>query len=241
MSLVKSLLWFTVNVFFSIFFIIFGKPKAQKNLQKTMKLYEGDGFNELFSVIRVWDAPYEEINKLVPRSGKVIDLGSGDGILANYLALSSSKRKVVGVEINKNRISEADKGVENAKFKYGDILKQKLPKSDCILLTHVLHHLPSKRDQEIALRNIKKSLKKNGKLIIVEIVEKPRLKYWFTWLTDAFTVPILFEGKLYDFNFHYRKENEWLYLLNDMGFKIKTTNPHFGKPFSHVIFSCELK
>lgn len=226
-----------MNIFFKVYFGVFGKPKVGKNLKKTIALYKGHDFNELFSLIRVWDAPFEKINKMVPKKGVIVDLGCGDGILANYLGISEKKRKVLGVELNKARLKEANKGVKNVGFRKGDIVKGNYPKADCILLTHVLHHLSSKEDQEVVLKFAKKKLKKGGMLIITEIIERPLLKLVFTWLTDAFTVPILFEGKLYDFSFRYRTENNWKYLLSSIGLSVKSELVHKHKPFSHVIFT----
>lgn len=239
MRIIKNVLWLFINLFFRVYFYIFGKPKISRALQKTLILYGGSNFFELFSLIRAWDAPFYEVNKAVPLKGLIVDLGCGDGTQSNFLALSSKERKVVGVEINKDRILEADKGIKNTKFLTGDIRSVKFPKADCIVLTHVLHHLPNKLDQQKLLKRLHGDLKKSGKLVIVEIIEKPFLKYVFTWLTDAFTVPILFEKKLYDFNFHYRKEREWIELCRRLGFVCTVTYPHKGKPFSHVLFECK--
>ena len=101
--------------------------------------------------------------------------------------------------------------------------------------------MPSKKDQVNVLKKIKKSLKKNGTIVIVEISESPFLKYIFTWLTDAFIVPILFEKKLYDFNFHYRKVQEWKAVFDDLGLTYTISFLHEKKPFSHVIFTCKIK
>ncbi|QQS38618.1 class I SAM-dependent methyltransferase [Candidatus Woesebacteria bacterium] len=241
MAIVKSLLIIFVKAFFKIYFFIFGKPKYGNLFKQTLELYNGAGFIEIFSLIRMWDAPFEEINKLVPKSGRIIDLGCGDGILTNYLALSSKNRKLVGIEINKNRLKDANKGVENTKFEKGDIVSGKYPKADCIILSHVLHHLPNRKSQEKVVKETFAKLNTNGKLIIVEIIERPVLKSIFTWLTDAFIVPILFEKKLYDFNFHYRREKEWDELLCGNGYSISKTYPHSKKPFSHIIYLCQIK
>ena len=75
--------------------------------------------------------------------GGIIDLGSGDGLMANYLGISSKRRKVFGIELNKSRLIESDKGVKNVKFKVGDILKSKIYKVDVILLIHVFIIYPA--------------------------------------------------------------------------------------------------
>lgn len=223
-----------------IFFLIFGLDKSIKdsNSKRIIKMYEKSGFASFFTKIRFWDAPFKEISKMVPKKGTIVDLGCGDGILVNYLAIESSKRKLVGIEKNRDRIKEAGKGFKNAKFVRGDVLTQKFPNADCILIVHVLHHLFSKDQQLILLNSVSKKLKRNGKLIVAEVIERPLAKYVFSWLTDAFTVPILFEKKLFDFNFHYRSMNEWVRLLEENGFLVEAIPAHKGMPFSHAIFKC---
>lgn len=71
-----------LQIFFKIFFGIFGQPKMDKNLKKAVELYEDTGFGKLFMQIRSWDAPFEAIEKVVPRKGTIIDLGCGDGLMA---------------------------------------------------------------------------------------------------------------------------------------------------------------
>ena len=208
-------------------------------IKKTIGLYSDNKFVNIFSRIRFWDAPFEEINKLAPNSGVILDLGCGDGILSNYLALNNKQRKLIGIELNKNRVSRADRGLKNTKFIYGNVLTKSFPKADIILLTHLLHHLPSKLDQEKLIIKCKKNLNPNGKLIITEVIEKPFLKYIISWLVDAFVVPILFEKKLYDFNFIYRKDKQWQDLIRKTGLKINIYYPHKNKPFSHVIYVCK--
>lgn len=222
--------------------ILYTKMGKKKDLIKeTINLYKKAGWKAWFSKIRFWDAPFLEIEKLVPKSGNILDLGCGEGIFSNYLALSGLKRKIYGIELDKRRASDAKRGLPNTTFVRGDVLKESLPKSDTILMTHLLHHLPSKKDQLVLLKKVKKALKNGGKLIITEVDYKPFLKYVVSFITDGIIVPILFEGKLFNFNFFYRRSSEWKGILKEMGFKVKDTYPHEGKPFSHVILLCEVR
>lgn len=240
MKLIKQFLIFLIEAFFKIFFLIFGSPKIAKDLSLAIDLYKGQGFSSLFKTIRVWDAPYQEIEKITPKTGKIIDLGSGDGLLANYLGIASPKRKIFGIELNKSRLVESNRGIKNVNFEVGDITKRKLYKVDAILLIHVFHHLPSYESQLKLLEACKRSLNKNGKLIIAEIIENPILKYLFTYLTDLLILPILFQSKLIDTKIFYRTDDNWKNLLRSNGFRVKTTYPHTGKPFSHVVYQCTL-
>ncbi len=225
-----------IGITFTIFFSIIGKPQSDKHLTKAVDLYSGEGFSEIFSSIRIWDAPFEAINRLVPNKGTILDLGSGDGLLANYLALSQPKRVVYGFEINPDRLNISDRKVKNTYFRKGDLTHLKLPKNNCMLLVHVLHHLPNRREQEKLLVRCFSQMDTSGRLIIVEIARKPYLKYAITWLTDAFIVPILFEKRIFNKNFFYRSTSEWQTLLKRTGFSVQTYSAHSGKPFSHVIF-----
>ncbi|SRR5258708_37286422 len=235
MDMVQEIFKKTISLFFRIFFFIFPDNKLPQKLQETIDLYKGGGFSETFAKIRVWDAPYEPIDKLVKKNAVILDLGCGDGTLANYLALSSPRRKVYGFDINKKRIKEADKGLKNTKFQYGDILKIKIISPDVVILAHVLHHLSSKGAQVKFLQKVSDNLKEGSELIVLEIDTRPSLKYVFTWLTDGIIVPVLFERKLYDFKFFYRKSNEWKEMLVKLGFDVKLKKVNRGMPFSHIL------
>jgi ubiquinone/menaquinone biosynthesis C-methylase UbiE len=235
MNIIKKILELIISLFFKVLFIFVPRKNTSKDLQKTIDLYKGDGFAELFAEIRTWDAPYEPINKIIKKNATILDLGCGDGTLSNYLAITSKRRRVYGIDINKERVDKAYKGLENTKFEKGDILKIKIIKPDVVILAHVLHHLPSKNEQINLLKKITKNLGKNKELIILEIDYKPFLKYLFTWLTDAITVPILFEGKLFNPNFFYRKSGEWKKILTDLGYDVHIKKIDKGMPFSHVL------
>ena len=214
---------------------------AKKDLVKeTINLYQSTGWKRWFVRLRFWDAPYEEIEKLVPKKGKIVDLGCGEGIFTNYLALGSKKRELIGIEIDEGRVKDADKGLENTRFIHGDALKRDFPKADVILMIHLLHHLPSHKSQKLLIGNCVKKLKKGGRLIIAEVDQKPIVKYLISWLTDAFVVPILFERRLFNFSFFYRSESEWKRLLTKYGFTVNASGVSRGKPFSHVVFEARL-
>jgi SAM-dependent methyltransferase len=234
-NLIESLFKLLIRFFFFILFTFTGKPTTNQTLRKASDLYGDDQFSQLFTQVRIWDAPYQELEDLLPKKGTIIDLGCGDGFLANYLALAASERKIIGIEINKNRLKLANKGIKNARFILGDITKIKFPKADVILLVHVLHHLGSLKAQEELIKFCSKKLPKKGELIIVEIDRKPLIKYFFTYLIDTVLVPILFDKKFIDTHIKYRRLNQWIELLRNNGFSSKVRLAHKGKPFSNVL------
>lgn len=208
--------------------------------EQAINLYAGSPWEAFLSKFKFWEEPYEVVDKLLPVQGKITDLGCGEGLLSNYLALSSAKRKVTGLEIAPERLMRAKKGVKNAFFSVGDIIKTPYPKADAVVLFHVLHHLPNKYTQEQVLKKAKDSLEKNGKLIIVEVHVKPTIKYLAAWFADHFLVPWVFEKRFYT-KAYFRKERDWINLLKKIGFKIKTMEATKGRPFPNIIFECTIK
>ena len=179
-----------------------------------------------------------EVERIVPKKGKILDLGCGEGIFTNYMALSSSKRKILGIELNKERVVQADKGIKNVNFKYGNALTSFLPKSDVIVLFHLLHHLLSFSDQEKLIKKCSRSLNKGGCLVVVEVDIKPTFKYLVSWLTDHFVVPILFNHYFFEKNIFFRGKKDWLFLLKENNFECKAISMEKGKPFTHIVFKC---
>lgn len=240
MKLLRETVIFFLRIFFGAYFSVFGKPKIPQILKVLLAKYQNGGFSEFFSLIRVWDAPFEIIEKATPREGVIIDLGCGEGLLTNYLGLSSRKRKMIGVEIDKERIFQADKNIPNVIFKYGDATKFRLIKSDAIILSHLLHHLSSYKQQDELLKKCVYNLKKGSKLIIAEVDTRPISKYLISLLTDYFLVPWLFDRKIYE-RTYFRSRKDWLLLFSELGLKSKSIVAHKDKPFSHVVFVCEVR
>lgn len=212
--------------------------EVKEAIAKTTLLYAGLGWKSLFTKLRFYYAPFTDVEKLLPRKGVIIDLGCGEGIFANFVGLRFSTRQVLGIEIDKNRILLADKGLKNVSFKIGNIVNAKLPKADAIVLIQVLHHLNTYKEQENILRKAVQSLRKGGKLIIVEIKIALSLQYFLTWIADHFLVAWFFEKRLYA-PIHFRKVGDWEKTLRNKDLSCATVfSEKQIKLFSNVIFSC---
>lgn len=206
--------------------------------QQAIDLYAGNTWEKFLSHFKFWEEPYEVVEKMLPLKGTLTELGCGEGLLTNYLAISSPKRKIIGYELVPERLELGKKGIKNTKYEVGDIVNVPFPKSDVFILFHVLHHLPGKEAQETVLSKVKKTLNKNGKLIIVDVHVKPTFKYLAAWIADHFLVPWVFEKRFYT-RAYFRKKDEWLNLLKKIGFKVKVSEETAGRPFPNIIFECE--
>lgn len=211
--------------------------RGNKFVDKTIEIYSDLGWKSFFAKIRMWDAPYIEVEKLVPKKGNILDLGCGEGLFSNFLALSSPKRKIFGIDVDKTRVTQAQRGLKNTRFVHGDVSKKDLPKADIIIMFHLLHHLESFDDQIKVIKEVGRKIKKKSKLIIVEVEPKISLKFLSAWFTDYFLVPWLFEKKIYSPVF-FRSSKEWANLLEESGFSCKIKEAEQNYPFSHVILEC---
>lgn len=231
-----------INYFLQVILRIFFKPilKEEKDpyVKKVIELYKKSSFTYFFAKIRIWDSPFQQVERLIPKKGLILDLGCGDGFFSNYLAIKSPQRKIVGIELNSNRIKDANKKIKNAKFVQDNVLSTKFEKSNVILMFHLLHHLPTRVEQEKLIEKCHLSLEKNGKMVIVEVDKKPLSKFLFSHLADKVIVPILFENKLIDYNINYRGSSEWIKLLKKHKMKVRFIRADKEKPFSHIILEC---
>jgi 2-polyprenyl-3-methyl-5-hydroxy-6-metoxy-1,4-benzoquinol methylase len=208
---------------------------TDKNAKKIIDLYSEVDYTKNFVKMRFWFGPLHEINALVPKKATVLDIGSGEGILANYLAISSSKRKITGIEISPHRVKHAGKGLKNIKFINGSVFSVKIPKSDVVVVSHVFHHLGSKALQEKLLKELYKKMKKKSRLIIAEVDRQWSLRYLFGYIVDIFLVPVFFEKKFLDLKIFHRPRSEWVKLLKDYGFEIDSVKNTSDRIYPEVI------
>jgi SAM-dependent methyltransferase len=199
---------------------------------KTRKLYHNLGYVTVFTYFRFFHAPYSMVEALVPKKGKIVDLGSGYGFFSNMLGIASDERKVIGIELNGRKIKYADKSIKNVEFINKDITKLKLDDCDAVVLFHVLHHLSSYAEQHRIVKECYKKLKVGGKLIVVEIDYRPLWKFLFTLLIDS----VLYIGD----KFYYRSQKQFVELFNKTGLAVRSIiSAHRFVPLSHIIYISE--
>lgn len=204
---------------------------AEAALERLKALYTKPLYVRLFTAIRLGHAGYDAIEPLLPRRGRLLDLGCGYGLFANYLALASPEREVRGVELDAHKLRHADKGVPGVTFAREDVLEVKEPRLyDGIVLLHVLHHLPGYKEQETLLRRCAEWLAPGGTLAILEVERRPFWKHCLAWLVDH----ALYPGD----GIYFRDRPDMLALLASLGFKTEATSLQKGRPFPHVLYVC---
>lgn len=105
---------------------------------------------------------------------KILDVGTGTGVLVKYL-LASSPSKIVAVDIAENMIKIAKEKYKNqtkVEFKIADILKFKEKAFDYIFLYSVYPHF---KDKDKLFNHLVTLLNEGGKLIIAHSESKEEI------------------------------------------------------------------
>ena len=126
------------------------------------------------------------INQYVPKvPGRIIDLGSGYGVLS-WLLASRRKQEILGIEVSLPRLSIAQqitKDLPNLNFQHGDIANVSVEPSSTILLIDVLCLFPNETQQHI-LSTCANKLVDNGTLILKDNTTIPKWKFHYANLEE---------------------------------------------------------
>lgn len=179
-----------------------------------------------YEFLRKLILPIDEIDKAIPKSGKVIDFGCGQGLIASYLA-KQLQRQVIGIDANYKRLPKYSQ--KNLTFKKADITKLSLEKINGAVISDVLHHL-SLKDQYKLLERISKNLNKNGVLVIKEIDTSEFVRSKLSRLWDLILYP---KDKISFTSYKYLKN-----ILVKLGFKVTISRPCRYFPGSTTLYVC---
>ncbi len=109
----------------------------------------------------------------------ILDVGCGNGYTTLEIAKAFPASEVIGVDYSPKMIEEANKQViPNVEFFDGDVLSLSrhkeigVQKFDVVVSTRCLINLPNWDEQKVAILEMRKMLKPDGRLILVENVQE---------------------------------------------------------------------
>ncbi len=177
----------------------------------------------------------ELLDRLVPKRGKILDMGCGFGLFSLFLAMRSPERTLHGVDLSEKRIRAARVSAErmhlkNVQFEQADIREYAVSdKWDGVFTLDLLHHVLPQSRREF-LSTVKEHLNPEGVLIIKDITTKPWWKMAFTWLLDqAMAGPC---------HVWYQSVERQTEELESFGFEVRSRSFRDRLPYPHVVFHC---
>ena len=201
-----------------------------------------------FDQMRVWtrliclQPILKAINQYIPTTpGRIIDLGSGYGVLS-WLLASSRKQEILGIEVSLPRLAIAQqitKDIQNLTFEHGDIANIAVEPSSTILLIDVLCLFPIGTQQRI-LFSCADSLTNNGILLLKDNTTIPKWKFHYASLEERVKLFLGIYSILTLKQPNYLSPDTWRNLITRSNLKIR--DEFLVKslaPYPGIIYICQ--
>ena len=174
---------------------------------------------------------YSLFEGLMPKVGKIVDVGCGYGFLAYMLMFKSKHRLILGIDFDDEKIEVATNCVsktDNLSFAVGDVTTYEMPFADGFIISDVLHYL--KEEQQIqVIENCVSKLNKGGVLLIRDADKDITSRQKGTWYTEFMST------KVFGFN---KTKTDGLHFVS--GTTIKNTLKRFPQLQVEVIDNTKL-
>jgi 2-polyprenyl-3-methyl-5-hydroxy-6-metoxy-1,4-benzoquinol methylase len=130
---------------------------------------------------RLRSCPIDAVAAATPASGRILDFGCGHGVVALYLAMTSTEREISGVDVDGGKVVDARAAANAAgvSVHFEEVEPEYRPagKWDAITVVDVLYLLGETAAWEV-VDAAAGALAAGGVLVIKEIDVRPRWKFW---------------------------------------------------------------
>jgi ubiquinone/menaquinone biosynthesis C-methylase UbiE len=178
----------------------------------------------------------DEIGQYLPASGSVLDIGCGFGLFSLYYASTGPGRLLHGLDVNARRIAIARRaaarlGVDNVVYAEGDAREFKGDgEFSAAYMLDIVHHVPPDTVPPL-LRQLRRALTPDGRLLVKDVDTRPAPKRWFTWLLDKAMAPSA--------PVHYWSAEDLTQALESAGFRVFRHLMIDVLPYPHVLYVCQ--
>ena len=196
-----------------------------------------------FLRVRSLLTPYGRMASVFPARGRVLDLGSGHGLLAFALSLGSKERQIIGIDHDPDRVRLAEAAARELpfgsrpSFEVGD-LKEKLLSFASGSLTglamiDILHYFDP-ASQQFLVSQAMRVLAPGGILAVREIDSDDGIRAAANRLYERLATGIGFTRSAGP-KLSFRAAGDWVSLIETAGFKVRSER--CGPPFfADVLF-----
>jgi len=211
------------------------------SIANALRIWRAYGASSLSTRLRVigrsFVCPYHAFLHHFPRSGSILDVGCGDGLLELLLSWQpqSSQRTYVGIDHAEDKIDGAClAAIAGARFEVRDLSAVAPEQFDCVALVDVLYCVPV-GEWPAFLAQCSRVLKPGGTLILKEVVDRPRWKYWFSYLEEILAIKVLkmTQGQ----SPHFESEAVYRSAIDGSGsYVAEVVRLDAGRPYPHCLF-----
>lgn len=188
---------------------------------------------------------------LIPPAARVLDLGSGQGLLAALLRACDfpgaigpwpdrwptppAGARVHGIELMPADVRRAQAALGTAAdFVCGDIRTVPFPPTDVAVILDVLHYMPYE-DQQRVLEKVERALTPSGSLLLRVGDAGAGLPFRISNWVDRAVTSVRGHGWV---RLYCRKLHAWTVLLSGLGFRVQQIPLSQGTPFANVLLVC---
>ncbi|MCD4814742.1 1-acyl-sn-glycerol-3-phosphate acyltransferase [bacterium] len=162
------------------------------------------------------DKVYEQVNALLPKTGTIVDMGCGMGLMLHWAAIAERNRELIGLDDDAGKIAAARATARyqpNMTFIQADILSATPQLARTVLLLDVLHYWSVDMQKKL-LQRAADWLAPGGSLIVRDGCRNRQLHHAVSW-GERFTTWIGFNQKREGLYFH--DQAGWKKLFEEAG------------------------
>ena len=185
--------------------------------------------------VRWSTCPMRAVAAAVPAEGRVLEVGCGHGLLANYLALESPGRQVHGIDIDGPKIEAAARAGAVSGATFSGMAPGRLPDGpwDAVAIVDVLYLL-SEAAQRDLLRACAAGLGPGGTLVVKEMSPSPGWKAAWNRVQETLAVRLLgITDVAQDGHFTFLPPEQLAAWMVDDGLVVAHRDLHKGYPHPH--------
>jgi len=144
------------------------QPRFFRELLIYNYIYKGPVLEWYLRVKIRLEKNYQVFHDLLPKQGRILDIGCGYGFISYMLQFAAPARDVIGYDYDEEKIAVAEHCFSrntNIHFVAKDVNDLQISSADAIILSDTLHYLQP-RQQEILIRKCMNALRPGGTMII---------------------------------------------------------------------------
>jgi 2-polyprenyl-3-methyl-5-hydroxy-6-metoxy-1,4-benzoquinol methylase len=148
--------------------------------------------DRLHVLVRWLSCPFPPVVDVLPRTGRILEVGCGHGLFSTYVAQRVPGVEVHGVDIDADKIAVATRSTASGRLSFAVAESGVLPAGpwDAVVLVDVLYLL-DEAGQRALLESCSAVLAPGGVLVVKDMSTRPRWKAWVNRAQETLSVRVL--------------------------------------------------